>query len=146
LSTSGKNTDGRNVRLENGVADDVTVNLVASYGDTRIWAEDIGYVPADPYQQPAPQCSDGEDNDGNGAIDFPNDPNCAYANDDTEEGGTYASGTTPTIYFVLPRVADVRGVSPDPSDPQKFLPGASTPFPKDQVAVDTGYRQKENKF
>ena len=34
---------------------------------------------------PRPECSDGVDNDGDGAIDFPADPGCGSANDDSEE-------------------------------------------------------------
>jgi len=33
---------------------------------------------------PAPQCFDGIDNDGDGFIDFPNDPNCTSYTDDSE--------------------------------------------------------------
>ncbi|HEY6037368.1 MAG TPA: hypothetical protein VIV58_23970, partial [Kofleriaceae bacterium] len=32
-----------------------------------------------------PQCSDGKDNDGDGQIDFPDDPGCISANDDSED-------------------------------------------------------------
>jgi uncharacterized repeat protein (TIGR01451 family) len=32
-----------------------------------------------------PQCSDGIDNDGDGLIDFPNDPGCSSANDNDEQ-------------------------------------------------------------
>ncbi len=34
-----------------------------------------------------PQCSDGVDNDGDGKIDFPADPGCSSATDDSEAGG-----------------------------------------------------------
>ena len=33
------------------------------------------------------QCSDGVDNDGDGRIDFPNDPDCSGPTDDSEAGG-----------------------------------------------------------
>jgi hypothetical protein len=79
---------GRNVLLKAGVADNVAVSIAASYGATHIWAEDIGYTPADPQRQPPPQCSDGIDNNNNGLIDFPADPGCAFANDDNEDLGT----------------------------------------------------------
>src|SRR5205823_884204 len=32
-----------------------------------------------------PQCSDGKDNDGDGLVDFPEDPGCTSATDDTED-------------------------------------------------------------
>jgi hypothetical protein len=128
---AGPNTNGRNVLLANGVADNVAVSVLASFGDTRIWAEDLGYIPADPARKPPPQCSDGIDNDGDGLIDYPADPGCYVANDDTENGGTYAGGTSPTIYYELPRIADVRGVRQG---------GTGTSFPHEQVTMDTGYR------
>jgi hypothetical protein len=37
-----------------------------------------------PVVPPAPQCSDGLDNDGDGQTDFPADPQCASANDNSE--------------------------------------------------------------
>lgn len=40
------------------------------------------YVP--PYETPAPQCSDGVDNDGDNYIDYPNDPGCDSADDNNE--------------------------------------------------------------
>ena len=42
---------------------------------------------------PDPECSDGADNDGDGLIDFPNDPGCSSANDDSEADG---GGDTPS--------------------------------------------------
>ncbi len=54
--------------------------------------------------QSAPQCFDGLDNDGDGKIDYPNDPGCSSPNDDDETdsspggggggggGGGYSSG------------------------------------------------------
>ena len=136
-TVSGPNVVGRNVKLVNGVADNVTVSLVGSYGDARIWAEDMGYFPVDPNADPPPQCSDGKDNNGDGTIDFPADPGCAFANDDSEDGGTLATGVSPLFYFTLPRIADVRGVSQN---------GAGTAFPHEQVLIDTGYRSNQNTF
>ncbi len=137
VGLQGPGTSGRNVLLKNGVADKIGVDLVGSYGDSYLWLEDLGYVPANPTRKPPPQCSDGIDNDGDGAIDFPADHGCAFANDDSEEDGTYVAGVSPTIYFVLPRIADVRGVAQG---------GAATPFPHAQVAVDTGYDLVKNEF
>ena len=128
LSVTGPNTDGRNVQLQAGVATNVQVAVLGAYGDTRIWVEDIGYVPADPARTPPPQCANGIDDNGNGLIDYPADPGCAYANDDTEDGGTFATGISDTLYYVYPRIADVRGVSQG---------GGATAFPSEQVQMDT---------
>lgn len=49
-------------------------NLVGSF--TR--RLNYGVVP------PSPQCSDGVDNDGDGRVDFPADPGCSSASDDSE--------------------------------------------------------------
>ncbi len=39
---------------------------------------------------PMPQCSDGQDNDGDGLIDFPDDPGCTSVNDDSEDSAPSA--------------------------------------------------------
>lgn len=130
-------TGERTVQLQGGVADDVPVDLLAAYGNTRIWAEDLGYVPVDPNRATPPQCSDGIDNNNNARIDFPNDPGCYSAIDDSEDTGTYISGTSEPIFFVLPRIADVRGVANG---------GAATNFPNEQVSMDTGYDSSTNSF
>jgi hypothetical protein len=53
---------------------------------------------------PAPQCFDGQDNDGDTLIDFPNDPGCSSYTDDSESdstpppsggGGGGGGGSTP---------------------------------------------------
>jgi hypothetical protein len=128
---------GRNVRVVSGRAEGVKVAFEGSFGDTRIWAEDVGYVPVDPTRNPPPACSNGVDDDGNGLADFPADPGCAFANDDTESTGTRSAGASQEIRFALPRVADVRGVS---------IGGAATAYPKQQVFVDTGWRARQGKF
>ncbi|HSQ65986.1 MAG TPA: hypothetical protein VLM85_22345, partial [Polyangiaceae bacterium] len=122
---------GRNLLMQNGEAD-ATVTLVAAFGDTRLWAEDVGYVPvSDLTRQPPPACADGIDNDGDGLVDYPADPGCFSANDDTEQAGTLAAGVSETLYYALPRIADVRGVA--------VTSGTGTPFPKEQLLIDTGF-------
>lgn len=137
VAVDGPGTEGRNVKLTNGVAEKVTVGIVGSYGDTHILVDDVGYAAIDPTRTPAPSCADGRDNDGDHLIDYPADPGCAFANDDSEEGGTFAGGASPTIFFALPRIADVRGVSQG---------GAATAFPHEQIALDTGYDPDRNLF
>ncbi|MDB4996532.1 MAG: hypothetical protein JWM74_3964 [Myxococcaceae bacterium] len=137
-TVTGPNTSGRNVFLKDGVASDVSVGLVGAYGNTRVLVDDVGYTPVDPTRLPdAPACADGKDNDGDHLTDFPTDTGCAFANDDNEEAGSFVGGASPTIFFVLPRIADVRGVSQG---------GASTAFPHEQIALDTGYDPDKNRF
>jgi hypothetical protein len=133
----GAGADGRNVKLTNGVSAVVTASVQGAFGETRFVAEDIGFLPVDPLRQPPPACSDGQDNDGDGLVDFPADPGCAFANDDTETGGGYVAGSSSIIYYALPRVADVRGVSQG---------GGATAFPKSQVSIDTGYNVDKGAF
>ncbi len=128
---------GRNVQLASGVATNVTVPIVASYGDTHIWAEDLGYVPVKDLSA-TPQCADGKDNNNNGTIDFPADPGCFASNDDSEEGGTYAAGVSPLIHYQLPRVSDVRGRS--------LNGGTATAFPGEQVNMNTGWNEGAERF
>ncbi len=131
--------NGRNVELTNGIATGITVPIVAAYGETHIWVEDLGYVPVkDLARKTPPQCADGIDNDGDGTIDFPADSGCFASNDDTETGGTYAVGTTPSVYYALPRIADVRGYS--------LNGGSATAFPGEQVRMETGYNERTNQF
>ncbi|MEO8704209.1 MAG: hypothetical protein ABI867_29420 [Kofleriaceae bacterium] len=66
---------------------------------------------------PSPQCSDGEDNDGDGTIDFPNDLGCESILDDSEDSPT------------LPKCSDGRDNDGDgkfdyPNDPGCLLPGS----------------------
>jgi hypothetical protein len=129
------NLDIRNVQLKNGSVTGVVVPVVASFGETHIWADDLGYEPAAPNSSPAPQCSDGIDNNNNGLIDYPADPGCYAPVDNTEDLGSYASGASETIYFELPRVQVVRGY-----DPAHNGNGNSTFFPNTQVSIDTGWR------
>ncbi|MBA2346716.1 MAG: hypothetical protein H0V81_00335 [Solirubrobacterales bacterium] len=52
---------------------------------TTAAAESVAAAPARAVVPPAtPQCSDGVDNDGDGKIDFPNDPGCSSASDNSE--------------------------------------------------------------
>ena len=105
---------GRNILLKDGKATG-QVLVTAMYGPSRLWIEDDGFTPVDPSKPPS--CADGKDNDQDGRIDYPADPGCAFANDDTEEGGTGASGVSEIIHYALPRIADIQGT------------GTATPYP-----------------
>jgi hypothetical protein len=100
---------GNVVRLRNGRIDDVSVRIARAYGESRLWAEDTGYLPVDPRRSPAPACSDGRDNDGDGFADFPGDVGCEAPNDDEERGGSFAVGTSEALFFATPLLADVQG-------------------------------------
>lgn len=139
---SGPDTEGRNVKLVQGESRAVDVRLVNAYGTTYILADDLGYVPVDPLSDPPPKCADGIDNDGDGRVDFPADDGCAFANDDSEEGATYAQGASTPIFFSLPRIADIRGLRCQ--DPATCSGTGATPYPKEQIQVDTGYHDKRD--
>ncbi len=98
---------GQNVHLTQGQIKGVKVSVIAAYGDTRIVAQDVGFVPAPP--DTVSQCQDGIDNDNNGLADYPVDPGCFFLNDDTEGVGTNAYGVSSTIYYDFPRIHDVQG-------------------------------------
>ncbi len=136
-TVGGTGAEGRNVKMQAGEAD-VTVTLIAAFGDTKVWAEDAGYQPvSDLTRIPAPACSDGIDNNKNGLVDMA-DPGCFAPNDDSEDPGTLAAGVSETIYYALPRIADVRGVT--------ATNGTGTPFPKEQLLIDTGFDATNNTF
>lgn len=134
-----KDAEGRNVLLQGGESSDITVQLTNAFGPTFIVASDLGYIPVDPLRDPPPACANGIDDDGDGTIDFPADEGCAFANDDAEEGGTYAEGASPIIFFGLPRIADARGLK---CDPDTCSGVGETPYPKQPIQVDTGYHEK----
>jgi hypothetical protein len=144
LPVTGPNTDGRTVRLTAGIAADVRAPIYNAFGETRIIAEDIGYVPALPSRSPAPKCADGVDNDGDGKIDYPADEGCAFANDDSEEGGTYAAGSSQIVYYKLPRISDLRGAV-CVGTPPVCTGGANTPFKAQQIQIDTGVDEASQK-
>lgn len=137
----GSDAEGRSLKLTNGESPETEVKLTNGYGTTYIVADDLGYLPADPVATPPPACSNGIDDDGDGKIDFPADEGCAFANDDTELGGSYAQGASPPIYYHLPRVADVRGLRCDATGTTCFGSGA-TAYPKEQILLDTGFHDK----
>lgn len=119
---------GRNLRLKDGAAS-ARVSVTAVYGQARLWIEDIGYVPAPPGQTPA--CGNGknDDPDEDVSVDFPNDPGCAFANDDTETGGTFAAGVSPAVHYARPRIIDIQGE------------GSSSPYPFEGMEVNAAAPQ-----
>lgn len=119
----GEGAVGRNMLLTGGKASG-TAFVTAVYGPTRLWVEELGYDPLDPAKEPT--CADGIDNDADGFIDYPADPGCAFADDDTEEGGTFAAGVSAPVYYALPRISDVQGG------------GTETPYPFQGIQVGTG--------
>jgi hypothetical protein len=123
----GEGAVGRNIRMVAGKALGV-VELTAVYGSSRLWVEDLGYVPAKPEKKPV--CSNGTDDDGDVLIDFPADPGCAYADDDSEEGGTYATGVSQPVNYALPKISDVQGNGP------------ATPYPYESIEINAQAPQR----
>ena len=103
----GATAVGRNIRFVGGRAEGVAL-VTAMFGPTRLWVEDVGYVPAAPGETPA--CSNGIDDDGDVVNDFPNDPGCAFADDMTEESGTLLTGVSQPVQYALPTIAEVQGM------------------------------------
>lgn len=133
-------TKGRNVLLTAGQSPEVDVAVTNAYGVTFIVADELGYIPGDLLGKPAPACSNGIDDDKDGKIDFPADEGCAFADDDAEQGSSYAEGVSQPIFFSLPRVADLRGLTCQAvgTDLACSSTGAS-PYPKEQVQLETGF-------
>ena len=113
----------RFVRLENGRNDSHEIQLRYSFGNTRIWVEEVGLDQRN-------ECRDGFDNDGNGRLDFPGDPGC-FAEDDPSEGGaTYVTGVSNGIDFDL---VDIRNVQFNPVDP-----AGVSPLLGEEVVIERG--------
>lgn len=119
----GAGAQGRNVLVLGGAALNQKTHLRNARGATRLWVEDIGYIPEDPGKPPA--CANGIDDDADGLSDYPEDPGCAFANDNTENPGTFAAGVSEPVRFELPRLGDVQGR------------GATTLYPLESVEVQT---------
>lgn len=118
---------GRNLLVKGGVAT-AQVTVTAVYGPARLWAEDLGYVPGPPDRPAA--CSNGVNDEKEGEaqdvlVDFPSDPGCAYANDDTETGGSFNAGVSRPVFYALPTLRQIQGL------------GATTPFPYEAVQANT---------
>ncbi len=120
---------GHDVRVQGGEVRGIPLLLQNAFGRTEVWVEDIGYTPPEAGKKPA--CSDDRDNDGDGHADFPWDPGCADATDDSEEGGTQASGLSVPLWFRNPSLAVVQGRgAPDPT---------MSPYVGEVVTIDTGF-------
>ncbi|MBW2526518.1 MAG: hypothetical protein JRI23_20220 [Deltaproteobacteria bacterium] len=115
-------SDGRNIRLVNGFAEG-TAYATAMFGPTRLWAKDIGYVPAP--DGVVPTCANGVDDDGDVMVDYPQDDGCAFADDMSEEGARYIAAVSQPVYYALPTIADLQGR------------GAKTPYGAVAMQIDT---------
>jgi hypothetical protein len=112
------------VLLTDGRRQDIAVTLTGAFGETRVWAEDLGYLPRMTLGTVS-ACSDGVDNDGDGLFDMA-DSGCVDGNDDSELSGSGAAGVSPPLYFRNPSLAEVQGYQ------------ALTPFDGESVTVDQG--------
>ena len=120
MAVEGEGSVGRNIRLVDGRATGSVV-VTAVYGPSRLWAEDIGYLPAEPGT--TARCENGDNDDDDVLVDFPNDPGCAFADDDSEEEGTFAAGISDPVHYALPRVSDIQGRA------------STTPYPFEGIEV-----------
>ena len=118
---------GRNLLVENGTGQGKAL-VTTVWGPSRLKAEDIGYTPAPP--NVVPTCANGIDDNGNGLVDYPNDPGCEFADDMTEDGGAFLSGVSPVVNYRYPTVADVQGH------------GSATPYPYQALRLATADPQE----
>lgn len=121
----GEGRYNEHVLLKGGRATDIPVSLRAVFGETRVWAEDVGFLPR-LTAGTVSQCSNEIDDDGDGRTDFPQDAGCQDGNDDSETGGTGAAGVGNPVQVRNPTLAQVQGY------------GATTPYAGEFVTVDSG--------
>jgi hypothetical protein len=124
LAVSSPDAIGRNIFVRDGRAAG-SVDVTAVYGPSRLWVEDIGYTPTKLGDEAG--CSNGANDDGEEdvLVDFPNDPGCAFADDESESGGSFAAGVSQPVHYALPSLVDIQGES------------SLTPYPNEAVEVDT---------
>lgn len=122
LSVAGVDaSNGRNLLVSGKTT--ATIKVTAVYGETRLWVEDLGYTPTPVGKTAA--CANGKSDDDDVLIDFPADPGCEFADDDSETEGTFAAGVSQAVHYALPRVLDVQGK------------GSTTPYPYEAITVNT---------
>ncbi len=104
--------------------------------ETNSGASDTVTKSVEPGTGPQPECNDGIDNDGDGAVDYPSDPGCVDINDNTENsdqpGETFFHARTAEIssfkHIKLPGkkkpALRVKGTvdAPDYADCEAFVP------------------------
>ncbi|HQC45103.1 MAG TPA: hypothetical protein PLC97_07740 [Myxococcota bacterium] len=122
---SGDGRYGNHVLLKGGKVRDVPVTLKAVFGETRVWVEDVGYLPRTAAGRKA-LCSNEIDDNGNGLTDFPMDPGCYDADDDSEEPGSGAAGVSNPVWIANPTLAQVQGYAD------------VTPYQGETITVDSG--------
>ncbi|WP_044235630.1 hypothetical protein [Chondromyces apiculatus] len=128
-AVEGEGASGRNLRVRGGRGVG-TVRVTGVFGASRMWVEDLGYLPAENLDEAA--CSNGKNDDPQEdvLVDFPADPGCAYADDDSEEGGTFAAGVSEPVAYALPRISDIQGRA------------SETPYKYEAMEVNTSEPQR----
>lgn len=125
----GVSVVGQDVFVQGGEARGISLTLENAFGPTVVWVEDVGFTPPTAGRQAA--CSNGHDDDGDGRLDCPWDAGCLDASDDSEEGGSYASGLSQTLWFQNPTLATIQGRGgADPS---------VSPYVGEAVTIDSGF-------
>ncbi len=117
------------VKFTKGVAKDVTVGVYLAHGTVRLLVTDVGYLESGTKSSYA--CNNGKDDDGDGYIDG-QDRGCYIGGDDSETGGTNATGASPPIHYNNPSIADVQR-------PVVGISGDESPLFGERVAIDRGW-------
>jgi len=120
---------GADIRVQNGRATGIPIQVQNAFGRTEVWVEDLGFAPPPAGRTSA--CSDQVDNDADGRTDYPYDPGCLDAMDDSEMEGTDASGLSAPLWFTNPTVATVQGRGA--ADP------TVSPYAGEVVTFDSGF-------
>ncbi len=116
------------INFVEGRAQNVEVKISGAYGIVRLVVTDKGYVKAENAGEAV--CNDGLDDDFDGYVDTPIDRGCYYANDQTEDGGSGATGASEPIFFASPRMADIQRPGKD---------GDKSALLGSRVKVDEGF-------
>jgi hypothetical protein len=107
----GNERQGNSIAVMSGQSTEATVVVENAYGLANLWVEEVG-LELGPAEGAA--CDDGLDNDGDGWVDYPNDPGCFFRNDNSERRGSHAVGVTDPIPFYNPRLSQVQGCALTP--------------------------------
>lgn len=118
------------VKFTDGVATGVKVGVYLAHGPIRLLVTDVGYTEPDKAGD-TPACNNGKDDDDDGYIDDM-DRGCYTLGDNSETGGTNATGASEVVHFGFATISDVQRPVPEIDD-------EASPLAGERVSIRSGW-------